>query len=148
MSSETCRVSIGRYHDGAAKTNWGGRATSLALAGLIHAQEHLALSRPVNGTYIVREFEDSPARMVQGPRNGRRPKAACEIPEFGSARVRQLVAVKRMHANSIHVVDYFSLLRVSLQKVGSRDAHPFDQTVTLEESLKSMTLVSRIFGRE
>jgi polysaccharide pyruvyl transferase WcaK-like protein len=77
------RVSVGRYHDGKAKPNWGGRATSLALAGLVHEHPTAELAEPVNGTFIITPFEDQqPAAPAAEPpkplldRFRRRPEPA------------------------------------------------------------------------
>lgn len=52
------RIVLARYHDGTAKANWGGRGTSLALAGLIAGIPGVETVIPLNGTYITEEFGD------------------------------------------------------------------------------------------
>lgn len=54
------KIALIRYHDGKAKPNWGGRATSLALAGLINGIPDTVLHAPINGTFITKNFEDPP----------------------------------------------------------------------------------------
>jgi polysaccharide pyruvyl transferase WcaK-like protein len=84
------KISVGRYHDGKAKPNWGGRATSLALAGMVHDHRTAELAEPVNGTFIITPFED--AQPAPEPRQGilarfrRRPEPVPERPSlFGRA---------------------------------------------------------------
>lgn len=56
------KIVIGRYHDGQAKTNWGGRATSLALANGICQIPGAGLSGVINGTYLTSTFGDFSTR--------------------------------------------------------------------------------------
>ncbi|WP_062290163.1 polysaccharide pyruvyl transferase family protein [Demequina phytophila] len=51
------RVVIGRFHDGSATPNWGGRATSMALAGLVTRSAGVADVVPLNGTFNTVPFE-------------------------------------------------------------------------------------------
>ncbi|MBA4022769.1 MAG: hypothetical protein C0482_10445 [Gordonia sp.] len=55
---EKKNILLGRYHDGTAKNNWGGRATSLALAGILAAKPDVANVAPLNGGYITQSFGD------------------------------------------------------------------------------------------
>lgn len=51
------RILLARYHDGSAKPNWGGRATSLALRRLVEGSSLCKLSGLINGSRIVSGFE-------------------------------------------------------------------------------------------
>ncbi|MDN4475162.1 polysaccharide pyruvyl transferase family protein [Demequina sp. SYSU T00192] len=51
------RVVIGRFHDGSATPNWGGRATSMALAGLVARSAGVPDVVPLNGTFNTVPFE-------------------------------------------------------------------------------------------
>lgn len=51
------RVLLVRYHDGAARPNWGGRATSLALAGIIDRRPDAKVADVVNGIWLTRGFD-------------------------------------------------------------------------------------------
>lgn len=52
------KVVLARYHDGTAKNNWGGRATSLALAGVIARRTDVSAVNPLNGRFITEPFGD------------------------------------------------------------------------------------------
>lgn len=52
------KVALGRFHDGKAKMNWGGRGTSLALAGIVASHKGIASVEPLNGEYITAGFGD------------------------------------------------------------------------------------------
>jgi Polysaccharide pyruvyl transferase len=47
-----------RYHDGAAKPNWGGRSTTLGLARLLAALPDSRLAEPINGRVITAGFSE------------------------------------------------------------------------------------------
>jgi hypothetical protein len=49
-------VCLIRYHDGTAKPNWGGRATSLALGRLVTSDEGRRFASAINGDVIVSGF--------------------------------------------------------------------------------------------
>ena len=51
-------VCLVRFHDGSAKTNWGGRGTSLGLARAVAASPDHRLDSVINGELIVRGFGD------------------------------------------------------------------------------------------
>ncbi|OZC60253.1 hypothetical protein CH267_04710 [Rhodococcus sp. 06-621-2] len=51
-------VVLARYHDGTAKANWGGRATSLALASAVTNSDGRHLTDVINGTYLTESFGD------------------------------------------------------------------------------------------
>ncbi|WP_062530787.1 polysaccharide pyruvyl transferase family protein [Demequina rhizosphaerae] len=57
MTAVQPRVVIGRFHDGSATPNWGGRATSMALAGLVARAAGAGEVRPLNGTFNTQPFE-------------------------------------------------------------------------------------------
>ncbi|WP_158505818.1 polysaccharide pyruvyl transferase family protein [Pseudarthrobacter enclensis] len=50
------RIALARFHDGKAKANWGGRGTSLALAGLLASRSNTELVQPINGEFITAGF--------------------------------------------------------------------------------------------
>lgn len=52
------KVCLARYHDGSAKPNWGGRATSLALAGLIDRSHDFQIESVINGRLITTDFKE------------------------------------------------------------------------------------------
>lgn len=54
-SSSVCLV---RFHDGRARANWGGRATSLALGRLIEESSRFHLTSVINGAAITAGFGD------------------------------------------------------------------------------------------
>lgn len=57
-SAEGRKIALARFHDGKAKANWGGRGTSLALAGLIAGSDSVGKVIPLNGEYITGGFGD------------------------------------------------------------------------------------------
>lgn len=96
------QVCLVRYHDGTAKPNWGGRATSLALGRLVTAgPRHLAAV--VNGDVIARGYGEAPGRsagrrVVDAARHrlgrpqaeSRPPDLSGNVPAYG--RVPELAA--------------------------------------------------------
>lgn len=58
-------VLLVRYHDGSAHPNWGGRATSLALSGIIDDSPGLFVADTINGLWLTRGFETRlPSELV------------------------------------------------------------------------------------
>lgn len=57
-SSRGKSIALARFHDGKAKANWGGRGTSLALAGLVAELGSVGRIIPINGEYITHGFAD------------------------------------------------------------------------------------------
>lgn len=77
-------VCLVRFHDGRAKPNWGGRATSLALGRLIEESRGFRLQSVVNGTAIVDGLEE--LRLDRGL-NGKR------IRVLQRARIQRAVSI-------------------------------------------------------
>ena len=75
-----------RIHDGSAKANWGGRATSSALLDLFANDNNFSRIVPISGTYILKGFEKrvpaSEEILGDWPSGVIPPNPALEIPCF------------------------------------------------------------------
>lgn len=64
MGSTVKQICVVRWHDGTAKSNWGGRATTLGIGRIIHRMPGHTISAVVNGVTLLQGFDQRPLRTT------------------------------------------------------------------------------------
>lgn len=113
------RVCIVRWHDGTAKSNWGGRATTLGIGRIIDRMQDHHISGIVNGEALVKGFEP---RSIIGEAtrvsHGLRARVTgTRLPKFASRAFGQL----EQHAKTLAISTASSRLDVVLSALSDCD---------------------------
>jgi len=67
------KILLLRYHDGTAKPNWGGRATSMALSQILDNHSAGIVADVINGVRVTTDIERTAAELEPGVRKRRIP---------------------------------------------------------------------------